>query len=40
VLATVDESTYAGAGTGTDHPVAWCHEYAAGQTAARCTPGP
>jgi type 1 glutamine amidotransferase len=72
VLATVDESTYAGAGMGTDHPVAWCQEYdggrawysamghtdesfreprflahllagiryAAGQTAARCTPGP
>jgi cytochrome c len=72
VLATVDESTYAGAGMGTDHPVAWCQEYdggrawysamghtdesfreprflahllagiryAAGQTAAGCTPGP
>jgi type 1 glutamine amidotransferase len=72
VLATVDESTYAGGGMGADHPIAWCQEYdggrawysamghtgesfqeprflahllagiryAAGQTAARCRPGP
>jgi type 1 glutamine amidotransferase len=31
VLATVDESTYTGAGMGTDHPIAWCHEYDGGR---------
>jgi cytochrome c len=31
VLATVDESTYTGAGMGADHPIAWCHEYAGGR---------
>jgi type 1 glutamine amidotransferase len=31
VLATVDESTYAGGGMGTDHPIAWCHEYDGGR---------
>jgi type 1 glutamine amidotransferase len=31
VLATVDESTYAGGGMGADHPIAWCHEYDGGR---------
>jgi type 1 glutamine amidotransferase len=31
VLATVDESSYAGGGMGTDHPVAWCQEYDGGR---------
>ena len=31
VLATVDESTYAGGGMGTDHPIAWCQEYDGGR---------
>jgi type 1 glutamine amidotransferase len=31
VLATVDESTYAGGGMGADHPVAWCQEYDGGR---------
>jgi type 1 glutamine amidotransferase len=31
VLATVDESTYTGGGMGTDHPIAWCHEYDGGR---------
>jgi type 1 glutamine amidotransferase len=32
VLATVDESTYAGGGMGTDHPIAWCQEYDGGRS--------
>jgi type 1 glutamine amidotransferase len=31
VLATVDESTYAGGGMGADHPIAWCHRYDGGR---------
>jgi cytochrome c len=31
VLATVEESTYTGGGMGTDHPIAWCHEYDGGR---------
>jgi cytochrome c len=31
VLATVDESTYIGGGMGSDHPIAWCHEYDGGR---------
>jgi cytochrome c len=31
VLATVDESTYTGGGMGTDHPIAWCHDYDGGR---------
>ena len=31
VLATVDESTYAGGRMGDDHPIAWCHEYDGGR---------
>jgi type 1 glutamine amidotransferase len=31
VLATVDESTYAGGGMGADHPIAWCQEYDGGR---------
>ncbi|HEV3464442.1 MAG TPA: ThuA domain-containing protein [Actinomycetota bacterium] len=31
VLATVDESTYTGGRMGTDHPIAWCHEYDGGR---------
>jgi type 1 glutamine amidotransferase len=31
VLATVDESTYTGGEMGTDHPIAWCHEYDGGR---------
>jgi type 1 glutamine amidotransferase len=31
VLATVDESSYTGAEMGTDHPIAWCHEYDGGR---------
>jgi type 1 glutamine amidotransferase len=32
VLATVDESTYAGGGMGADHPIAWCHRYDGGRS--------
>ncbi|HKQ02050.1 MAG TPA: ThuA domain-containing protein [Actinomycetes bacterium] len=32
VLATVDESTYTGGGMGTDHPIAWCHDYDGGRS--------
>jgi hypothetical protein len=32
VLATLDESTYAGGGMGADHPIAWCQEYDAGRS--------
>jgi type 1 glutamine amidotransferase len=32
VLATVDESTYAGGGMGKDHPIAWCHRYDGGRS--------
>jgi cytochrome c len=31
VLATLDERTYTGGGMGTDHPIAWCHEYDGGR---------
>jgi len=31
VLATIDESTYDGGGMGTDHPIAWWHEYDGGR---------
>ena len=31
VLATVDESTYAGGTMGADHPIAWCQEYDGGR---------
>ncbi len=31
VLATVDESTYAGGTMGHDHPIAWCHEFEGGR---------
>jgi len=31
VLATLEESTYAGGGMGGDHPIAWCHEYDGGR---------
>lgn len=32
VLATVDESTYEGGAMGSDHPIAWCHEYDGGRS--------
>jgi type 1 glutamine amidotransferase len=32
VLATVDESSYAGATMGPDHPIAWCHRYDGGRS--------
>ncbi|HZB75044.1 MAG TPA: ThuA domain-containing protein [Solirubrobacteraceae bacterium] len=32
VLATVDESTYAGGTNGFDHPVAWCKDYRGGRS--------
>jgi cytochrome c len=32
VLATVDESTYAGGTNGADHPVAWCKDYQGGRS--------
>jgi len=32
VLATVDESTYAGGTMGPDHPVAWCKDYRGGRS--------
>ena len=31
VVLTVDESTYDGGGMGSDHPIAWRHEYAGGR---------
>lgn len=31
VLATVDESGYAGGSMGSDHPIAWCHERLGGR---------
>lgn len=31
VIATVDESSYAGGKMGTDHPIAWCHERMGGR---------
>ena len=31
VLATVDESTYAGGTMGGDHPIVWCHHYDGGR---------
>jgi type 1 glutamine amidotransferase len=41
VLATVDESTYAGGTMGSNHPIAWCHRYRGGRawyTAGGHTP--
>jgi glucose/arabinose dehydrogenase/type 1 glutamine amidotransferase len=41
VLATLDETTYAGGTMGFDHPIAWCHEYDGGRawyTAGGHTP--
>jgi type 1 glutamine amidotransferase len=32
VLATVDESSYAGGAMGADHPIAWCHRYDGGRS--------
>jgi type 1 glutamine amidotransferase len=32
VLLRLDESTYQGGGMGTDHPIAWCHEYDGGRS--------
>lgn len=32
VLLTVDESSYTGGGMGSDHPIAWCREFAGGRT--------
>lgn len=32
VLTSVDESTYEGGTMGTDHPLAWCHEYGAARS--------
>ena len=32
VLATLDESTYAGGLMGSDHPIAWCHFYDGGRS--------
>jgi type 1 glutamine amidotransferase len=32
VLATLDESTYAGGTMGADHPIAWCRAYAGGRS--------
>jgi cytochrome c len=32
VLATVDETTYAGGGMGFDHPIAWCKDYQGGRS--------
>lgn len=31
VIATVDESAYAGGNMGTDHPIAWCHQRLGGR---------
>ena len=31
VLLTVDESTYRGGTMGTDHPIAWCHDFGGGR---------
>lgn len=31
VLATLDETTFAGGTMGHDHPIAWCHEYDGGR---------
>jgi type 1 glutamine amidotransferase len=31
VLATLDETTYAGGSHGARHPIAWCHAYAGGR---------
>jgi type 1 glutamine amidotransferase len=31
VLATLDETSYAGGTMGPDHPIAWCHDVAAGR---------
>lgn len=32
VLMTLDEDTYAGGTMGTDHPIAWCHDYDGGRS--------
>jgi type 1 glutamine amidotransferase len=32
VLATVDESTFSGGTMGSDHPVAWCHDFEGGRS--------
>ncbi|MCS7268551.1 MAG: ThuA domain-containing protein [Geminicoccaceae bacterium] len=32
VIATVDETTYAGGRMGADHPIAWCHEPGRGRS--------
>jgi type 1 glutamine amidotransferase len=32
VLATLDESTYAGGSMGLDHPIAWCHPVGSGRS--------
>jgi len=32
VLATVDESTYEGGSMGSDHPIAWCHDFEGGRS--------
>jgi type 1 glutamine amidotransferase len=32
VLLTVDETTYAGGTMGSDHPIAWCHDFAGGRS--------
>jgi cytochrome c len=32
VLATVDETTFAGGGMGFDHPIAWCKDYQGGRS--------
>lgn len=32
MLLTVDESSYAGGGMGSDHPIAWCREFAGGRS--------
>ena len=31
VLATLDERTYEGGGMGSDHPIAWCHDFDGGR---------
>jgi type 1 glutamine amidotransferase len=41
VLAVVDETSYQGGTMGTDHPIAWCHDYDGGRawyTASGHTP--
>lgn len=32
VLLTLDETTYQGGEMGSDHPIAWCHEYEGGRS--------